>query len=235
MTDRWAQIWEGRTLDRSRGSTLAQLMAADGLDTAFGRIDEGAWTRFVRAEAERLNLQAGDEVYEVGCGAGALLYELRRQGLRCAGLDRSASLISCARAVLPDGRFEVAEAAELPRQPPADAVVSFGVFLYFPSLDYATRVIERMAAKARRAVAVLDVPDARLQDQALAQRAAALGGATAYAARYAGLEHQYYDRDWLITTMRRTGLVNVEATDQDIAGYPNAQFRFNVRASASTT
>ena len=84
-----------------------------------------------------------------------------------------------------------------------------------------------MAEKSRHAVAILDVPDLALRDSALADRIAALGGHDAYAARYAGLDHRYYDRGWMAERLTEAGLTGVRTADQNVAGYRNGQFRFN--------
>src|SRR5580704_5622526 len=99
----WTDVWSARTIDPSLHSPLARLMAADGLDTAFGSVGEEAWRSFVRAAASRLNLQREATVFEVGCGAGAFLYELDAIGCKVAGLDQSAALIDYARAAMPSG------------------------------------------------------------------------------------------------------------------------------------
>jgi hypothetical protein len=99
--------------------------------------------------------------------------------------------------------------------------------MYFPSLGYARQVLDRMAAKARRAVAVLDIPDAAVRTQALAHRISTVGGVQAYIERYEGLDHLYYERDWIADVLRGHGLVDVHVADQEIADYQNARFRFN--------
>ena len=48
--------------------------------------------------------------------------------------------------------------------------VSFWVFLYFRPDGHAERVLERMRAKAKRVVAVLDVPDRTKHAEAIAYR-----------------------------------------------------------------
>ncbi|MGH9467943.1 MAG: class I SAM-dependent methyltransferase, partial [Terriglobales bacterium] len=128
----WRDIWAARRLDGGAGSTLARLLAADGFDTGFGTMPEAAWRDYVMRCAARLDLRPGDSLFEVGCGAGALLYPLAEHGCRVGGIDYSAALIAAARAALPDGDWRCAEAgAPLPA---ADFVVASGVFLYFPSL-----------------------------------------------------------------------------------------------------
>jgi SAM-dependent methyltransferase len=225
--DGWREVWERRTLEPSRGSTLAQLMAADGLDTAFGETSEVAWRDFVERRAATLGARAGTSVYEVGCGAGAFLFVLAELGCRVGGLDRSATLIDFARRALPDGRFDIAEAIALEREPRADVVVSCGAFLYFPSLQYAEQVIAAMAARATGAVGILDLPDASLRAAALAQRIELAGGQDAYNARYAGLEHLHFSREWVTRALAAAGLTGIQTADQDMAGYRNGAHRFN--------
>ncbi len=185
------------------------------------------WVDYVRRWAAELDLGRRTSVFEVGCGAGAFLYELDRLGCQVGGADQSASLVDIAGSVLPDATFLVADAAEVPIDPPADVVVSVGVFCYFPSLGYAETVLERMVAKARRAVLVVDIPNLARRDAALAHRVASLGGPDAYAARYQGLDHLYYSREWVADALGRAGLNPVRTADQDLAGYPNGAFRFN--------
>jgi predicted TPR repeat methyltransferase len=155
----WREVWEKRSLDRSR-PLLEALMAADGLDTGYGSVGADNWSAFVVREAARLGLGPGRSVFEVGCGAGAFLYELDRLGCAVGGLDASSALVAIAREVFARGEFTCAEASALATEPQADVVLACGVFLYFPSLDYARGVLQRMAAKCRGALALYDLPDA---------------------------------------------------------------------------
>lgn len=205
------------------------MLAADGFDTGFGSITEDAWTDFVRRTCNRLELRPGDSLFEVGCGSGAFLYPAFVAGIDVGGVDYSARLIEDARRVMPGAAFTVAEAAELDTQPAVDAVVACSVFFYFPSYEYARLVIERMARKAVRAVAVLDVPDLATAAEALAGRQERLGGAATYAERYDGLDHRF-DREWMAEAMRDAGLTDVVIEDQQIANYANARYRFNAFA-----
>ncbi|MEV6258574.1 class I SAM-dependent methyltransferase [Nocardia sp. NPDC051929] len=226
----WKRIWDNRHLDPAAGSTLAQLMAADGLDSAFSGMQPSAWTSFVQRTAKRLNLAPGMSVFDVGCGAGAFLYDLDIMGCRVGGIDQSASLIDIARAAFPRGDFAVADAIDLDSAAQVDVVVSCGVFLYFPSLDYAHHVITAMAAKARHGVAILDIPDVVKADAAHRFRVEAAGGRAAYLSRYQGLDHLYYRREWIHSELAKAGLTNIEVDDQTIDGYGNAPYRFNAIA-----
>jgi 2-polyprenyl-3-methyl-5-hydroxy-6-metoxy-1,4-benzoquinol methylase len=225
----WREVWGRRALDPARGSTLAQLMAADGLDTGFGSVGEDAWRAYVRGVAERLGIAPPASVFEVGCGAGAFLHELAQAGCPVGGLDFSPALIGFARAALPGGRFETGEAAHLDPAGPWDFVVSSGVFSYFPSLAYAEDVLRRMVRKARRGVAVLDVSDAARKADALRIRKGYLSDAE-YEERYRGLDHLYYDRAWLARALAAAGARDVVLEDQRIEGYANSAYRFNAFA-----
>jgi SAM-dependent methyltransferase len=229
---RWHEVWSRHGVERDveAGSLLAGMLAADGFDTGFGSITEDAWIDFVSRTCDRLELRPGDSLFEVGCGSGAFLYPASVAGIDVGGIDYSERLVEDARRAMPDGHFAVAEAAALDTQPAVDAVVACSVFFYFPSHEYAEIVIRRMARKAIRAVAVLDVPDLATAAEALAGRQERLGGAAAYAERYGGLDHLSFDREWMAEAMRDAGLTDIVIEDQQIADYANAKYRFNVFA-----
>jgi len=228
----WADIWAARRLDPAHGSRLRQLMAADGLDTGFGDVEEAAWRAFVRRSAATAGIAPGASVFEVGCGAGAFLYELDAMGCAVGGVDASAALVGYARAALPRGRWSVGDAADLDVTEPWDYVGACGVFLYFPTLEYAGRVLARMVRKARRGVFLLDVPDLAKREATEAERRRRTGE-QAYAARYDGLEHLYVAKDWFVRELAALGARDVRVEDQVIAGYGNAAGRYNVFASSS--
>ncbi len=231
--DNWKNVWARRSLNPAAPSLLAALMAADGHDTQFGDVSETHFRQFVDDIAAKLGIAAGDSVYEVGCGAGAFLYPLAERGVRVGGLDQSAALVGIAREHLPSGTFEVAGASELSAAPAFDAVISCGVFMYFPTLALARDVVERMVRKATRAVAVLDVPDLAQREAAMAMRRGMLGPAE-YEARYRGLEHLYYDRAWLRDMLLAAGATRVTIESQSLHGCPNAQHRFNAFAEIAS-
>jgi SAM-dependent methyltransferase len=224
---RWKDVWRNRHLSSSQGSTLSALLTADGFDTSYAALEEENWVAFVDRRAAELGITPGMSVFDVGCGAGAFLYDLWRRGCTVGGIDWSNNLIEIARSVMPDGHFDVKEAKDLDVHPPADVVLACAVFLYFPSHEYAREVIALMAAKANHAIALLDLPDAALEQEALDYRRALAGGEAAYAARYAGLDHRYYDRAWIAESLRDQGLVEISVADQDLADYGNGRFRFN--------
>jgi SAM-dependent methyltransferase len=226
----WKEIWEARHLDSSRPSLLAQLMAADGFDSGFGNLDEAGWRHYVNGVAGRLGIAPPMSVFEVGCGSGAFVYSWYEAGCAIGGLDASQALLAIARKVMPNAQLECDEAIAIDPAVPYDVVVSSGVFLYFPSLEYAAEVLARMYQKARRGLAVLDVPDAARKSEALAMRRGYLDEA-AYEAKYRGLDHLYFERSWFSRELARLGAASVAVVDQDIPGYANGAHRFNVFAT----
>lgn len=230
MSERtWQTIWEKRQLDPRRGSVLAQLMAADGFDSGFGDVDEAGWRHYVGEVQRALGITPTSSLYEVGCGAGAFLYDFYQQGCTVAGLERSETLLGFAKIVMPNAALTRDDAANLPTEPRFDFVVSSGVFLYFPSLEYADAVLTRMWHKATRGIAVLDTPDAAQRDAAIAMRRGYLDEA-AYEAKYRGLDHLYIARDWFATRLRTLGARAVTIVDQSMPNYANGKHRFNVIA-----
>jgi SAM-dependent methyltransferase len=222
----WTTVWAARRL--GAGRPLTQLMAADGFD-GMAAVEEAAWVEYIAHVRARLGITAPASVFEVGCGAGAFLYPLYQSGFRVGGLDGSAALVDYARAAMPDGDFARAEAVTLSGEP-WDFVVSNGVFPYFPSLDYAAAVLARMHRKARRGLAILDVPDPARREEALAMRRAA-PGAGEDEAWYHGLDHLYIDRGWLSSNLERLGCADITVEDQTMRSYAHAPYRFNVFAT----
>ncbi len=232
MASGWKEIWENRRLDSPAGSTLARLLAADGFDTPFSKVDEEIWRSYVCRMAARVGIEPGMSVFEVGCGAGAYLFELYRRGCRVGGLDASAALLNLARDVMPEGEWIHGDAAGLETTQSYDLVVSVSVFHYFPSLDYARRVIERMVRKARRAVMILDVPDLAKRERSIEFRRRLLGEKV-YADKYGRLEHLYYERHWFKEALAESGVEHAWTEDQQLDGYVNSEYRFNVFAVLS--
>ncbi|MDP1569970.1 MAG: class I SAM-dependent methyltransferase [Vicinamibacterales bacterium] len=229
MTTSWRDVWARRRLDPTRGSVLAQLLAADGFDSGAGGVDEAAWRHFIGGVAETLELREDESVFDVGCGAGAFTYPLQQAGCRVGGIDQSEALIAAARQVMPEGHWLVGDAASLDPAEPADVVVACGSFLYFPDHEYARGVLARMTSKATRAVAILDVPDVDFREEALQLRRGTLG-ADEYEARYRGLDHLYFDRLWFLRMLDQMGASAIQIGQQRVEGYRMGEYRFNVFA-----
>jgi SAM-dependent methyltransferase len=230
MDDRhtgWRAVWNRKQVDRCLTSTLDRLISADGFDSSFGGgIESIDWVQYLDSIAARLHLEPGDSIFEVGCGAGAFLYPFFAKGHRVAGIDYSESLAAIAREVMPGAPILVDEAIRMPTDRRFDFVTSHSVFFYFHDLDYAATVLRKMNLVAAKGIGIFDIPDAAKKDEAMRYRKGKIGDEE-YERRYSGLAHLYYEKTWFERTLSGEDL-DVEIEDQDIPGYDNSLFRFNV-------
>lgn len=221
----WKTIWEKRATPADAADTLQTLIELDGFDSGAGRLDSKAWRAYARRIASELNLTHSDSVFEVGCGSGAFLFALKELGASVAGLDYSSTLISMAKKAIPDGEFITAEACELTPIPQYDFVIANGVFHYFPDDTYAQTVLTTALSKARRAVAILEVPDLALRDESERMRRDILTPEQ-YEEKYRRLSHKYYSRKWF-ADIASCHNFDCQCFDQAIPGYAQNHFRFN--------
>ena len=224
MTQNWKEIWTRRTGPAGGGGDLAALIKLDGFDTGAGRIEAADWRIYAGLIAEKLGICNGATVFEVGCGAGALLYALQeRYSLSVGGIDYATGLIAAAKMAMPDGKFEVQEAKALEIKPQYDYVIANSVFHYF-DLDYAAKVLERMIKKARNAIAIMEVPDLKTKSKSEAMRRD-MSTQEEYEKKYEGLVHTYYDRNWFREQAQAHGL-KCETFDGCVPNYAQNAYRF---------
>lgn len=226
-SNQWQSVWEKRHRQQHQALDLSALIALDGFDSGAGRIETADWQTYAHLIADKLGLQDGQSVYEVGCGAGAFLFALQAtRQLTVGGLDYSSGLIEAAQHAMPEGDFSVAEALALATTPQYDVVIANSVFHYF-DLPYAKQVLTAMLAKARVAVAVLDVPNLATKQacEALRREAASANMTQAeYDEKYAGYAHTYYDTSWFdaFAVSEKTVFTSC------IPNYAQRDFRFSV-------
>lgn len=219
----WKSVWERKgTHPSERAFAEEDLFAMNGYDTPLGNAGHETREHLVRSIVDTLALKPSESLLDVGCGSGAILSRLRSTGAALTGIDASSSLIKVARRAVPDVRLHVSEAKILPFSSATfDAILSFGVFLYFPDLPYATCALMEMLRVARRhsRLLVADIPDLEKKEQCLAARRAA--GASLFP------EHLYYPKKFFQDFAEPHSL-GVSIWDQNIASYANSPFRFNV-------
>jgi len=228
MGNHWQELWRRKALGDDR-PTLAKLIEMVGWKTAEGGLSVDDWLGFVAFVSDKVGLREGDEILEVGCGPGGFLLPLRDQGFRVAGIDYSDSLVAICREVMPEGRFEVAEANALPFDDMSfDVITSNSVFHYFPDHTYTEGVVREMARclKPGGRGAVLDLNDAAKQEAFMAQRYARYGGPEEYERQNQDLPQLFYDKQWFIDIGKQYGLDGY-VEDQQIENYWNSAYRFN--------
>lgn len=233
--DSWSHVWARRSVEHTDSAlNLDELLRLDGFDVGSIRaMQVASWREYASSIAIRLHLRREDLVFEIGCGAGALLLALQEQaGARVGGIDFSGALIDVATRALPSGQFFVADATAPPSPEieavvaKSTAVVSNGVIHYFPSLEDVSRMVGWIANLVPQ-IALLEIPDAATMSASEEERAAALPPGE-YAQRYEkrGLRHLYIHRDEMHDIAQAHGLT-VETVQQDIRGYRQSRFRFN--------
>jgi len=222
--ENWHPIWNKRGVTDASKLSIEALIRLDGYDTGAAEIAIEDWLFYAKSLAERIGIQDGQSVFEVGCGAGAFLAALRAaRKVDVGGIDYSSGLVENARQALPNGDFFVGDAELLAHEPAVDFVIANGVFHYFP-LPKAQAILKRMLNKAGTAVAVLDIPDCKTQAECEAVRRAALPEAE-YERKYARLEHTYFDRDWFADQVNPDEWRS-ETVDGFIPNYGQNRFRF---------
>lgn len=224
----WREVWQSQTESKDSLTSLADLLSVDGFNGFGGSVTEDAWRKYVASALSRIDAPPAGSVLEVGCGAGAFLLPLWEQGYRVTGIDYSPTLVELARRAMPTATLTVSDARDLSVADAFDFIVSNGVFIYFPDLEYAADVLLRMVAASRTGLAILDVPDSDRRSEALAARREKLGADT-YNKMYDGLSHLYYQRDWFREILS-PHFASVDIVDQELDGYFNAPHRFNIFA-----
>jgi ubiquinone/menaquinone biosynthesis C-methylase UbiE len=227
---KWYEIWNKRNmqcLDQSNYISLQDLLKADGFDTTLGKLNSlEIWEQYIKLISIKVDLVSNDSLFEIGCGSGAFLYPWYREGHPVGGIDYSESLICVAQKVMNGMNFRVSDAIDVNIDEKFDIVLSNGVFQYFKDYSYAQKVIERMIMKARKSVAILEIPDLAKKGESENARRAALPEGE-YDKKYDGLDHLYYDKAWFTQFSNKFGC-NIEIFDQSIKEYVNGKFRFNV-------
>ena len=228
MGNKWKEIWNRRRpvtggLTGDWEHVYLELKRLNGYDVMEGGVPLEALLNFHAGLVELLDLTPGKSVYEVGCGAGANMYLMQREGMIVGGSDYAEGLIETARAVVPNAReMGAMEAADIPTEEKYDAVYSCGVFSYFPDHAYATRVLERMLEKSRYAVGITELHDRTKRQDYLAFRRANIPN---YDERYEGLGRLFFRREFFEDFAQEHDLRIVFPALQ-MADYWNAPFIF---------
>src|SRR5687768_8469533 len=104
-SDRWREIWElkggqDHAVQGTRDEILTALLKLGGYDSKTATLSLEDFRAQIDYLVSALGIRRGDSVYEVGCGAGAVLFELQSLCGRIGGLDYAASLLRTASGVL---------------------------------------------------------------------------------------------------------------------------------------
>ena len=225
----WKQIWEDRSIEPiniADNQLLTRLIQTDGFDGGSGatHITAESWLAYVSLVKKELSMQESDSLFEVGCGCGAFLYPFYRAGHQIGGLDFSEILITKAKELLPNADFMKCDASNLETLPVYDYVIANSVFQYLPDIEYATVVLNKMYQKAKKGLAILDVPDAQLKDILEEKRRKACDN---YDEKFKGLMHLYYPQAWFLDFAKQNQCSKITILQQNITNYGSNGYRFN--------
>lgn len=223
----WIDIWTDRDVPVSKNLNLEDLLRLNGYDGGQSVITPESLRTAICTYERKMQLERGESIYEVGCGAGAFLHTWHSLGYDVGGSDLSPKLIEYAKKGLPSGQWNVLEANKIPISRYYDHITAFGLFLYFPDYDYAKEVLYRMLMSAKRTVSIFDIPDLAKKEECENYRRKMIPD---YDTKYATAQHLYYSKEWWLNIAEDLGL-RCSIYDQDISGYENSQWRFNVTFS----
>jgi len=122
------------------------------------------------AALERVGLEPGWRVLDIGCGAGAFLRLVAERGGEPHGIDASEALIEFARGRLPDADLRVGEMEDLPWEPETfDLVTGFNSFFFADDMVAALREAGRVAKRGGPIVIQVWGPHERCDLEAMKQ------------------------------------------------------------------
>jgi len=131
--ERWGPLWGARPADWA--------------------LSEDQQIPTYEAALDRVRLEPGQLVLDIGCGVGAFLRLVSERGARPFGLDASAALIDLARERLPDADLRVGDMEALPYQDKSfDLVTGFNSFFFATDIRDTLREAGRVAKPGARVV-----------------------------------------------------------------------------------
>lgn len=220
----WKDIWNSRQPER--GYDLADLIKLNGFDSDGTSFSTDSWIKYVESFQSMIPIKPSDSVFEFGCGCGAFLTPLYDNGHEVGGVDYSEVLISVAKINMVNAELRLQNVDEPCGAKPYDIVMSHSVFQYFECLEFARIVCQNMLKKSSRKVAILDVPNMQLQKESEHARSVVQIGNGARKSQN-NVQHLYYEKRWF-EQLSKDEKVDIEIIDQDVDGYINSKYRFNV-------
>ncbi|QIR39092.1 class I SAM-dependent methyltransferase [Tolypothrix sp. PCC 7910] len=235
----WFNIWNNRNINglNDHNSILEFLLAVDGYDTEYAKIEKQDWLNYLQKISNKLNINSQHSLLELGCGAGAFLYPFYQLGNPVVGIDFSEPLANIAFKIMPKANILIGDILEIlksdfyPQKKQYDFILCNTVFQYFPDYSYAEKVIDCILDLSKIGVGIFDIPDAAKKAQSINMRKN-LMSELVFEKKYKDLEHLYYEKDWLESKFLAKKL-NVTIENQDIPNFLNGLYRFNLFAIKS--
>lgn len=229
----WQKIWNKRTPDENKLTSenveekFMELKRLTGNDTMKnGGITYKSFIKQYEHLKEMLTTDRSiTSFFEVGCGSGPYLFLLENEGYTVGGMDYAETLVKAAEIALSSPQeLYCDEAINLRTDIKYDCVFSTSAFEYFESDEYALTVLDKMSAKARHSIAILDVHDTEKQEQFLKYRRSIIEN---YDERYNGLSKKFFLKKFFIE-YANSKRFDIKIEESKLDGYWNQPFVYDV-------
>ena len=217
----WELLWEKKGENKKFDP-----IGLVGFDKAITVTKQHFVNQVIETAKLKLKLSSSDRILEVGSGAGMLLIPLSKLTKKADGVDLSLSLISMLRKAHPELNVFVAEANNLPFEDESyDKILVHSVFQYFPSIKYSNDVVFELSRVCKKSgiILIMDVPDLAKKEECIKYMR------KLHPKKYADkkLQHLFYQKKFFKDICNKENL-ECQIFDQNIKGYDNSKFRFNV-------
>ncbi len=232
MKNSWKTIWNKRKDDfrlidmQDEKAVFLEMKRVNGFDVVGDGIPYEELVKQYSDCKEKLRLQSGEMIFEVGCGCGANLFLFHKDGIKVGGLDYSRTLVDILQKVLGAQILQECvcdEAIHIPTELKYHAVLSNSVFSYFPDYKYAKMVLNKMVDKATRSIGLIDVHDETKKEDFLQYR---IMHTPNYEERYRDLPKLFYTRKFFVDFAKENNLT-LEFVESQMHGYWNNDFVFD--------
>jgi len=224
----WYKFWD----ERGRSHPDDDPIAIDGWDYGISMMGTDEADELREQFSLELGLTRQSKFLEVGCGAGMYLLPLSKEIEYTIGCDLAESMLKRARQLNEQISLQVSEASYLPYASNLfDAILVYSVFHYFPSEEYARRVLNELHRVCQMGGKIWlgDIPEKSKKKQALAHRERLMQQSTPKWAwpKVGPLEQRFYDREFFIRFAENVRC-DYRFVEQSVKGYIQGRYRFNV-------
>ena len=80
--DNWKTIWSQKSIVNNNEDLLYKLISANGFDTGSGFYSVNQWEKMTFNLCTRLKIGPTCKVLEIGCGSGALLFQINKISIK---------------------------------------------------------------------------------------------------------------------------------------------------------
>lgn len=224
----WYKFWD----ERGRSHPDDDPIAIDGWDYGISMMKPQDAAELRSQIVSELGLTSHSKLLEVGCGAGMYLLPFAELVNSAVGCDLAETMLVRLHKFNPQLGVQVAEASKLPyASGEFDAVLAYSVFHYFPSFDYAKSALgelNRVCCPTGK-IWIGDIPDIAKKKDALSHREKMMKANTPRWAwpNVGTLEQRFYEQAFFVRFAQEVDC-KLRIVPQDVAGYVQGQYRFNV-------